>query len=62
MAPTVEAIILGETREVLNNPKLYQKDIARWAARMFPANADQVVVWLKEHRVYVCVDKAKDLR
>jgi hypothetical protein len=61
---TLERAVLKETRAVLNNPKIKQRDIIEWSTGDITpsSNSDEIVVRLPELSVNVIVFSEHDRR
>lgn len=59
---TLEKVILASAREVLENPKLKMKDILEWSTADVKSQIGEVVIYVKDPGVYVCVMKDHDMR
>jgi len=62
---TLETAILEEAKIVAKNPKLRRKDMLEWStgvdAMKKPA-LGETVLYLPTMKIYVCIEKKRDLR
>ena len=59
---TLNRVVLAESKSVLNNPKLKDRDILEWSTASVKADAGQVTVRLPDLQINICVPVACDKR